>query len=94
MDVSGDGPAYRLLEGSPLLDGERTAVLSAGMLPGLANVVPRMLAADLTDARLVVYAGVSSPSHRPRRAIWPCRWTAPMAPTAPVTGTAKHSPPG
>ncbi|WP_280499299.1 saccharopine dehydrogenase NADP-binding domain-containing protein [Nocardia cyriacigeorgica] len=61
VDVSGDGPAYRLLEGSPLLDGERTAVLSAGMLPGLANVVPRMLAADLTDARLVVYAGGIEP---------------------------------
>jgi hypothetical protein len=61
VDVSGDGPAYRLLDGSPLLDGERTAVLSAGMLPGLANVVPRMLAADLTGARLVVYAGGIEP---------------------------------
>lgn len=61
VDVSGDGPAYRLLEGSPLLGGERTVVLSAGMLPGLANVVPRILAHDLTDARLVVYAGGIEP---------------------------------
>jgi hypothetical protein len=61
VDVSGDGPAYRLLEGSPLLGGERTVVLSAGMLPGLANVVPRVLADDLTGARLVVYAGGIEP---------------------------------
>ncbi|MGW0047840.1 saccharopine dehydrogenase NADP-binding domain-containing protein [Nocardia cyriacigeorgica] len=61
VDVSGDGPAYRLLDGSPLLAGARTAVLSAGMLPGLANVVPRVLADDLTGARLVVYAGGIEP---------------------------------
>ncbi|MBF6476496.1 MULTISPECIES: saccharopine dehydrogenase NADP-binding domain-containing protein [Nocardia] len=61
VDVSGDGPTHRLLDGSPLLDGRRTAVLSAGMLPGLANVVPRVLADDLTGARLVVYAGGIEP---------------------------------
>ncbi|GAB2693325.1 saccharopine dehydrogenase NADP-binding domain-containing protein [Nocardia thraciensis] len=61
VDVSGDGPAYRLLEGSPLFDGARTAVLSAGMLPGLANLVPRLLADDLIGARLVVYAGGIEP---------------------------------
>lgn len=61
VDVSGDGPAYRLLTGSPLLTGERTAVLSAGMLPGLANIVPKVLAEDLTGARLVVYAGGIEP---------------------------------
>ncbi|WP_280402778.1 saccharopine dehydrogenase NADP-binding domain-containing protein [Nocardia carnea] len=61
VDVSGDGPAYRLLDGSPLVAGERTAVLSAGMLPGVANVVPRVLAGDLTGARLVVYAGGIEP---------------------------------
>ncbi|MFJ1456687.1 saccharopine dehydrogenase NADP-binding domain-containing protein [Nocardia sp. N2S4-5] len=61
VDVSGDGPAYRLLAGSPLSTGGRTAVLSAGMLPGLANVVPRVLAGDLTGARLVVYAGGIEP---------------------------------
>ncbi|WP_280435239.1 saccharopine dehydrogenase NADP-binding domain-containing protein [Nocardia carnea] len=61
VDVSGDGPAYRLLDGSPLVTGERTAVLSAGMLPGLANIVPRLLADDLTGARLVVYAGGIEP---------------------------------
>lgn len=61
VDVSGDGPTHRLLAGSPLLDGERTAVLSAGMLPGLANVVPRVLADDLTGARLVVHAGGIEP---------------------------------
>lgn len=60
VDVSGDGPTHRLLDGSPLPDG-RTAVLSAGMLPGLANVVPRVLADDLTGARLVVYAGGIEP---------------------------------
>jgi hypothetical protein len=61
VDVSGDGPTHRLLAGSQLLDGGRTAVLSAGMLPGLANVVPRLLADDLTGARLVVYAGGIEP---------------------------------
>ena len=61
VDVSGDGPTYRLLEGSPLVRPGRTAVLSAGMLPGLANVVPRLLADDLTGARLVVYAGGIEP---------------------------------
>lgn len=57
VDVSGDAAAYRLLEGSPLFGDRRIAVLGAGMLPGLANVVPRLLADDLTGARLVVYAG-------------------------------------
>ncbi|AHH19715.1 hypothetical protein NONO_c49310 [Nocardia nova SH22a] len=61
VDVSGDGPTYRLLEGSPLLEIGSAAVLSAGMLPGLANVVPRLLADDLTGARLVVYAGGIEP---------------------------------
>ncbi|WP_280418110.1 saccharopine dehydrogenase NADP-binding domain-containing protein [Nocardia carnea] len=61
VDVSGDGPTYRLLEGSPLRDGARTVVLSAGMLPGLANIVPPVLADDLTGARLVVYAGGIEP---------------------------------
>ncbi|MGK8522549.1 saccharopine dehydrogenase NADP-binding domain-containing protein [Nocardia asteroides] len=61
VDVSGDGPTHRLLAGSPLLDGGRTAVLSAGMLPGLANVVPRALADDLAGAGLVVYAGGIEP---------------------------------
>ncbi|WP_067651946.1 saccharopine dehydrogenase NADP-binding domain-containing protein [Nocardia harenae] len=60
VDVSGDGPTHRLLSGSPVLAG-RTAVLSAGMLPGLANVVPKTLADDLTSARLVVYAGGIEP---------------------------------
>lgn len=57
VDVSGDAPAYRLLEGSPLLGDGLIAVLGAGMLPGLANVVPKLLADDLSGARLVVYAG-------------------------------------
>lgn len=58
VDVSGDGPAYHLLDGSDLFTGAHTAVLSAGMLPGLANLVPRFLAGDdLAAARLVVYAG-------------------------------------
>lgn len=61
VDVSGDGPAYRLLEGSLLLGSARVAVLSAGMLPGLANVVPHTLADDLRGARLVVYAGGIEP---------------------------------
>lgn len=57
VDVS-DGPAHHLLAGSDLFDGTRTAVVSAGMLPGLANLVPRILADDgLAGADLVVYAG-------------------------------------
>jgi hypothetical protein len=57
VDVSGDARAHRLLEGSSLLGDGRIAMLGAGMLPGLANVVPRLLADDLTGTRLVVYAG-------------------------------------
>ncbi|ECX6013344.1 Saccharopine dehydrogenase, partial [Salmonella enterica subsp. enterica serovar Rubislaw] len=40
VDVSGDGPAWHLLQGQPAGDKHWTAVLSAGMLPGLANLVP------------------------------------------------------
>ncbi|WP_017579949.1 saccharopine dehydrogenase NADP-binding domain-containing protein [Nocardiopsis valliformis] len=58
VDVSGDGPAHRLLGGTDLLEGGRVAVLSAGMLPGLANLVPAHLGGDdLSGARLRVYAG-------------------------------------
>ncbi|GGS29390.1 saccharopine dehydrogenase NADP-binding domain-containing protein [Actinokineospora fastidiosa] len=56
VDVSGDQPAYHLLAGS---DPGTCVVLSAGMLPGLANLVPRVLAAgdSLAGAELVVHAG-------------------------------------
>jgi len=61
VDVSGDGPAYHLLADSgPVAGslGSRTAVLSAGMLPGLANLVPHFLVGGrLAGAALVVYAG-------------------------------------
>lgn len=58
VDVSGDGPAYHALHDCALLTGGRIAVLSAGMLPALANLVPRHLAPDgLDGARLLVHAG-------------------------------------
>lgn len=56
VDVSGDGPAHHLLSGLDL--GDRVAVLSAGMLPGLANLVPHLIAdGGLAGARLAVHAG-------------------------------------
>lgn len=56
VDVS-DGPAYHLLHGDDR--GERTSVLSAGMLPGLSNIVPRAIApmGQLVGSRLTVHAG-------------------------------------
>lgn len=58
VDVSGDGPAYQLLAGAGLPPAGRVAVLSAGMLPGLANLVPLMLGeGELAGADLLVYAG-------------------------------------
>ncbi|MGX7826294.1 saccharopine dehydrogenase NADP-binding domain-containing protein [Actinokineospora sp. 24-640] len=56
VDVSGDQPAHHLLAGA--CSGS-SVVLSAGMLPGLANLVPRVLAEDgrLAGADLVVHAG-------------------------------------
>lgn len=54
VDVSGDGPAHRLLAGSVPTGG--LVVLSAGMLPGLANAVPRLLARG-RGGRLLVHSG-------------------------------------
>lgn len=55
VDVSGDGPAHHLLAPRDL--GGRVAVLSAGILPGLANLVPHAIADELAGAALTVYAG-------------------------------------
>ncbi|SDF43231.1 Saccharopine dehydrogenase NADP binding domain-containing protein [Lentzea fradiae] len=58
VDISGDRPVHHLLTASGAVRGRARAVLSAGMTPGLANLVPRVLAADgLAGADLVVHAG-------------------------------------
>jgi len=58
VDISGDRPVHHLLVDSGLVGGRCSAVLSAGMMPGLANLVPRALAGgDLAGAELVVHAG-------------------------------------
>lgn len=55
VDVSGDEPVHRLLGGT---DGTGTAVLSAGMLPGLSALLPRWMAAELdTVDSLSCYVG-------------------------------------
>ncbi|WP_330985438.1 MULTISPECIES: saccharopine dehydrogenase NADP-binding domain-containing protein [Enterobacterales] len=55
IDVSGDGPAWQLLRQRTPVAGWR-AVLSAGMLPGLANLVPRGLS-DRLGGSLTVWCG-------------------------------------
>ncbi|AJZ90087.1 hypothetical protein VW41_14175 [Klebsiella michiganensis] len=56
VDVSGDGPAWHLLQRQPAGDEHWTAVLSAGMLPGLANLVPGWMSQS-TGGELTVYSG-------------------------------------
>jgi hypothetical protein len=50
VDVAGDEPAYGDLSGRHLAALGRSAVLSAGMLPGLSGLIPRWLAARQPDA--------------------------------------------
>ncbi|MGW6377084.1 saccharopine dehydrogenase NADP-binding domain-containing protein [Rhodococcus sp. NPDC055112] len=59
VDVSGDDPAYAALAGLDLAAEGRTAVLSAGMLPGAANLVVRWAADKGFDRvfRLVAHVG-------------------------------------
>ncbi|KIU46384.1 MULTISPECIES: saccharopine dehydrogenase NADP-binding domain-containing protein [Bradyrhizobium] len=56
VDVSGDGPAHALLRDHMPADPGWIAILSAGMLPGLANLVPAWLS-DRTGGALTVYGG-------------------------------------
>lgn len=56
IDVSGDGPVWHLLQQTPVSTPGWTAVLSAGMLPGLANVIPDWLGVMPGDA-IAVYSG-------------------------------------
>jgi Saccharopine dehydrogenase NADP binding domain len=44
VDLAGDGPAHRLLASRDVAGRGRTAVLSAGVLPGLSGLLPRWLA--------------------------------------------------
>lgn len=56
VDVSGDGPAWHLLQQQPAGDQHWVAVLSAGMLPGLANLVPGWIS-QRAGGNLTVYSG-------------------------------------
>lgn len=58
VDVAGDEPLHAQLLGSELLSN-CSAVLSAGLLPGLSTLLPRWLAATEFDQckRLTVYTG-------------------------------------
>lgn len=56
IDVSGDGPAHGLLSASMPEARSRVILLSAGMLPGLANLVPAWLS-DRSGGSLTVYSG-------------------------------------
>lgn len=59
VDVAGDDPAHEQLRGMDLVALGRSAVLSAGMLPGLSGLLPRWLAGRRPDpgGRLTVWAG-------------------------------------
>ncbi|MBG6241684.1 MAG: Saccharopine dehydrogenase [Candidatus Symbiopectobacterium sp. Dall1.0] len=56
IDVSGDAPVWHLLQQTPTRARGWTAVLSAGMLPGLANLMPDWLGVQPDDA-ITVYSG-------------------------------------
>ncbi|WP_445222787.1 saccharopine dehydrogenase NADP-binding domain-containing protein (plasmid) [Bradyrhizobium sp. Pa8] len=56
LDVSGDGPAHALLQNRMPASPGWVALLSAGMLPGLANLVPAWLS-DQPGGALTVYSG-------------------------------------
>lgn len=57
-DVAGDDPARDGLLAKGFDAAERTAVLSAGTLPGLSSIVPRWLASEMDQpVGLVAYAG-------------------------------------
>lgn len=54
VDVAGDDPVLEGLRGKGLLDGDRSAVVSAGTLPGLSSILPRRLAAQFDRPRTLV----------------------------------------
>lgn len=56
VDVSGDGPAYHLLLDKQAFGAGNSAILSAGMLPGLANLAPSLIAHSF-GGQLTVYSG-------------------------------------
>lgn len=56
IDVSGDGPVWHLLQQALPGRGNWTAVLSAGMLPGLANLIPSWLS-PAPGGCMTVYSG-------------------------------------
>ncbi|MDH6577690.1 saccharopine dehydrogenase NADP-binding domain-containing protein [Kitasatospora sp. MAP5-34] len=59
VDVAGDDPAHEQLHGVDLAGLGRSAVLSAGMLPGLSGLLPRWLAGQQPGGagRLTVWTG-------------------------------------
>lgn len=56
IDVSGDGPVGHLLHHASVPQRDWIAVLSAGMLPGLANLIPSWLSAS-PGGQMSVYSG-------------------------------------
>ena len=56
IDVSGDGPVYHLLQQQKPSQSDWIAVLSAGMLPGLANLVPSWMGHQ-SGGSLTIYSG-------------------------------------
>ncbi|MFI6491064.1 saccharopine dehydrogenase NADP-binding domain-containing protein [Streptomyces sp. NPDC050564] len=59
VDAGGDEPVHQALSARDLAARGRTAVLTAGMMPGLTGLLPRWLAAQGVDApeRLLGYVG-------------------------------------
>ncbi|WP_067814910.1 saccharopine dehydrogenase NADP-binding domain-containing protein [Actinomadura kijaniata] len=56
VDAAGDTVALDALREAPVA-ADRPAVFSAGLMPGLSGLLPRLLAADGGPARLDVYVG-------------------------------------
>ncbi|GLU50202.1 saccharopine dehydrogenase NADP-binding domain-containing protein [Nocardiopsis ansamitocini] len=56
-DVTGDDPCHDRLAPLGLAERGRTAVLSAGVLPGLSALLPRLLTPHGADAHLSAYTG-------------------------------------
>jgi hypothetical protein len=59
VDAAGDDPVHDLLAGWTSPAGERTAIVSAGMMPGLSALIPRWIAGHDFDHldRLTAYVG-------------------------------------
>ncbi|SFP31242.1 NAD-dependent epimerase/dehydratase family protein [Actinomadura madurae] len=61
VDPAGDDPLHALLAPRDLASRGRRAVLSAGLLPGLSGLLPRMLAGHGQATGLLAFAGGLAP---------------------------------